>query len=121
MGTNERKLLNHEKPIWRKAFEASLHHTSVEGATRNAWKAVDEWNRAGAFNEPQTSETRSHSDECHLYLEAFGVLRNWLGSMSAELSGNDGDRLWKTIKEFDDGEIGIENFKADLESIRPTA
>ncbi len=31
-----------------------MKHTSIEGATRNAWKAVDAWNNAGAFNEPMT-------------------------------------------------------------------
>lgn len=126
MGTNDnrdRKLLHHEKPIWRKAFEESMKHTSIEGATRNAWKAVDEWNRAGAFNEttPQPSGRVHESGSQQDYREAFDVLCTWLGSMSGSdgLSETQTDKLWLTVKDFDEGKIDVKELHSELESIVP--
>lgn len=119
----ERKLSHHQKPIWRKAFEASMLHTSIEAAEKKAWQAVDIWERVGAFNESQMpSEPRSNADEEKSYRDAFGMLRVWFGTMpgSVELNEMQTDKLYQTVKAFDDGEIDIEDFKADLESIYPT-
>jgi hypothetical protein len=112
----DRVLKHHEKPIWRDAFKESMKHTSIEGATRNAWKAVDEWNRAGAFNETsERNEPKVDVEEEASYCEAFGILRNWLGKLPVTVGANvNGELLFKTVLAFDDGEIDVEEFKTEL-------
>lgn len=96
----ERKLLHHQKPIWRKAFEASMSHTSVEGAERNAWKAVDVWDRVGAFNEC-SSETSSGSVHPEKALHTF---RRFLND-AADVELINAKSLYEIISDFDDGRI----------------
>jgi hypothetical protein len=112
----DRKLKHHEKPIWRKAFEASMQHTSIEGATRNAWKAVDAWNQANAFNEPSQSEDRTIN--C---TDAFHWLTEWLSGVDVESGLNKQEmfKLWETVSAFENGESNLNQFKNSLHSIFP--
>jgi hypothetical protein len=110
----ERKLKHHEKPIWRDAFKESMRHTSIEGATRNAWKAVDEWNRAGAFNESMALQPESEDDDCRL---AIAHLRQWLEGRKKALSENQFTDFWKVMRDFDEAKIELDDFKYSIDQI----
>lgn len=123
MGTNEkreRKLRQHEKPIWRKAFEESMKHTSIESATRNAWKAVDEWNGAGAFNESnQQQESANHIEDERSYRKGFGVLLTNLGRMrpTDSLGPIQCATLSDSAEAFYEGHIDLHIFKEEVDSL----
>lgn len=115
----DRVLKHHEKPIWRDAFKENMKHTSIEGATRNAWKAVDEWNRAGAFNETsERNEPKVDAEEEASYRDAFGMLRMWLGRLPITIGPNlNGSLLFAAVLAFDNGEIDTEEFKSELAAL----
>lgn len=98
-----------------------MKRTSIEGAERNAWKAVDVWNRAGAFNEsaPESRETKVDASKNEAsYREAFGVLRMWLDKLPVTVGANlNGSRLFDSVQAFDDGEIDVEDFKEELRAL----
>lgn len=110
----DRKLKHHEKPIWRKAFEASMQHTSIEGATRNAWKAVDAWNQANAFNEEQESR-----DSDSRYRVAFRDLVD-LYESHGRPSDKGHDDIVDLMIAFDERKLGFstnDEFKLKLSKI----
>lgn len=119
MGTEnrERTLQPHEKPIWRDTFKEAIKYTSVEGATRNAWKAVDAWNAARAFTE-LAEQPKIDVDKATSYCDVFKVLRSWLrkSSMSVEPNLNV-SRLCSAVVAFDEGEIDVEEFKSTLDGV----
>jgi hypothetical protein len=110
----ERKLLPHEKPIWRKAFEASLPHMSVEGAERKAWHAVDIWKRVGAFNETIVEDQSNHPTPIlATYREAWKELATTIGGCS-----NDKDdwesQLCSAMNDFALGKSSLDDFKHEV-------
>jgi hypothetical protein len=122
-GNRERKLLHHQKPIWRKAFEASMLHTSIEAAEKKAWVAVDIWERVGAFNEsqPPRSDERSTVSEPDPmgYEEGWKTFARWLESLY-EANDNQGDffdAMRNTILDFLDGDLTVEEFQLRLASL----
>lgn len=124
MGTNEnrdRKLAHHEKPIWRKTFEEAIKHTSIEGATRNAWKAVDAWNQAGAFNEETSARSTNPDAEFDTnadYREAFDHLHAWLGKLPVTVGPNiHGKSLYDVMNQFDCGDLDPNEFSVGLRSL----
>jgi hypothetical protein len=111
----ERKLKHHEKPIWRDAFKESMRHTSIEGATRNAWKAVDEWNRAGAFNESQ-----AYPVDLPAHVIDWEAAWNHLGETlhgCAESSTDWEDRLASAMLDYSKSELNIYEFKEEVDLI----
>lgn len=115
MGTNEkqeRRLKQHEKPIWRKAFEESMKHTSIEGATRNAWKAVDAWNRSGAFNESSSDPEESTTDET-VRNDVWSLLIDWFETLPVS-HDLDFDRLVDAMRAHELGKSTLLQFKEDL-------
>jgi len=114
----ERALKHHEKPIWRDAFKESMKHTSIEGATRNAWKAVDEWNRAGAFNESYTPTQQKNDLPEHVI--DWEAAWNHLGETiqgCAESSTDWEDRLASAMQDYAKGEMFLLEFKEEVDLI----
>ena len=118
MGNREgqcRVLLPHQRKIWMEAFKASMHHTSIESAERKAWQAVDICERVGAFG-----EVSQHSKEERSKIDKLDGLLKWIETMRSDSSSEKADKLtqfWQTIQSFDEGEIGINGLRIDLEEI----
>lgn len=110
----DRKLKHHEKPIWRKAFEASMQHTSIEGATRNAWKAVDVWIHAGVFNESSENFIESKVDgpvSLSAMREAWQILTDFI-------DGDPGAKhISKAMRRYGEGLISPNDFRNQLSEI----
>lgn len=101
--SNERKLLHHEKPVWRKVFDAKVAQSlSVEAAAKHAWQAVHIWNAVGAFNEPDP------------VIEGWSVLAKYFLDLG---SPGDLDDLRNAILGFDSEDWTIEEFKLALQKI----
>lgn len=124
MGTNvnrERKLQPHQRPIWRKAFEASMQHTSIEAAEKKAWQAVDIWERVGAFNESTSAELLPDTQTSPDYKSAFEWIREWFNEMSSTvvLGGDQTLKLWEATCDFERGVLTVEGFRDALHAISP--
>jgi hypothetical protein len=112
----DRKLKLHEKPIWRKAFEASMSHTSIEGATRNAWKAVDAWNQANAFNEVSLTEYPSDTSNRN-YKSLWDTLFEWFTANHEGLETEQIDQLLNAMEDITSKGATEADFKESLRSI----
>jgi hypothetical protein len=112
----ERKLLPHEKPIWRKAFEASLPHMSVEGAERKAWHAVDIWKRVGAFNEPESVNLEPTSKRDGP-VPLAGFREGW-EVLATFIEGDSGAKhIADAMRRFGDGLTSINDFRNQLTNL----
>lgn len=119
MGTNDnrdRKLQPNEKAIWQHAFKASLSHTSVEGAERNGWKAVDACYRAGMFHEDKVSDKETASDE---YPDAWKALLDFFTTDEGteSLTIDEPHRLVELMDRFHTGTISFVEFKNQLREL----
>jgi hypothetical protein len=113
------KLKPHEKPIWRKVFEAKVGQSlSVEAAAKHAWQAVKLWNEAGAFNEPDPKPgDQDEPDASGDYIQGFRKLRRWLGRFPFTVKNIDVPKLYDLTKQLDEGELDPDEFMTGLRSM----
>lgn len=115
----DRKLQPYQRIIWRKAFEASMQHTSIEAAEKKAWQAVDIWERVGAFHESQQpSPVPENKPTLQEYEDAWLALMTRIGEC-AENEHDWENRLAKSMNAFAANNITTEDFKEDVEQIFP--
>jgi hypothetical protein len=88
----------------------------------NAWKAVDAWNQANAFNEPIADRLVDLPDHVIDWDAAWTALCDWLNFAVGDPGLNDSDiqTLWQTLLDFQKGGVSIESFKRRLQEIYVT-
>jgi hypothetical protein len=114
----KKKLQPHQRPIWRKAFEASMQHTSIEAAERKAWHAVEIWERVGAFNESPSPmpESETEPDVSEDYEQVIAELVDWLNRLPPHFA-IDSDALFDRLRVFHVGDSDPDVFRASLRTI----
>lgn len=112
-----KKLLPHEKFVYRKTFEARVAAgCSVEGAHHQGLHAVKLWHEVGAFNEP-LSQALEGTKSPREYEPFWKILYDWIDSVHVDLSTEQIDSLLNAMNDIDKPNATKDDFKEALRLI----